>query len=179
MAQQYPWYEVTDDRIVLQGDLLQGCPILDPSVEMLGGGEGLSEQFYTPLRTYNVVIMSQSCDLIAGKIELVLLCPYSFLEKMTEENPELREPKLREKIRRGEVFGYHMLNKCDDDAFHDDFLVVDFRSVFSLPLAFLKDFVSRSPKRLRLLPPYREHLSQAFARFFMRVGLPTEISRFA
>ena len=29
--------------------------------------------------------------------------------------------------------------------------------------------------RKRLLPPYREHLSQSFARYFMRVGLPTDI----
>jgi hypothetical protein len=28
---------------------------------------------------------------------------------------------------------------------------------------------------LRLCPPYREHLAQAFARFFMRVGLPIPI----
>ncbi len=26
--------------------------------------------------------------------------------------------------------------------------------------------------RVRLLSPYKEHLSQAFARYFMRVGLP-------
>jgi len=26
-------------------------------------------------------------------------------------------------------------------------------------------------------PPYREHLSQAFARFFMRVGLPIPIEK--
>lgn len=28
---------------------------------------------------------------------------------------------------------------------------------------------------LRLHPPYREHLSQAFARFFLRVGLAGDI----
>ena len=171
--------------MLLQGDLLQGCPILQPSVEileasveMLGGDEGRGEQSDIPLETYDVVVMSQSCDIIAEKIRLVLLCPYFPLEKMTEGNPDLRDPELREKIRRGEVFGYHMLNKCDDAAFHDDHLVVDFRSVFSLPLEFLRNFVLLSSKRLRLLPPYREHLSQAFARFFMRVGLPTEIPRF-
>lgn len=30
-------------------------------------------------------------------------------------------------------------------------------------------------EHLRLLPPYREHLSQAFARYFMRVGLPQDL----
>ncbi len=34
------------------------------------------------------------------------------------------------------------------------------------------------PSRLRLLPPYREHLAQGFARFFMRVGLPVDIPAF-
>jgi hypothetical protein len=31
---------------------------------------------------------------------------------------------------------------------------------------------------IRLLPPYREHLAQAFARFFMRVALPVDIPDF-
>jgi len=31
---------------------------------------------------------------------------------------------------------------------------------------------------LRLLSPYKEHLSQSFARFFMRVGLPIDIDPF-
>ena len=33
----------------------------------------------------------------------------------------------------------------------------------------------RLGNRLRLCPPYREHLAQSFARFFMRVGLPIDI----
>ena len=54
--------------------------------------------------------------------------------------------------------------------------VVDFHEVFSLPVHFLELWLSRGGnRRLRLLPPYREHLSQAFARFFMRVGLPVDI----
>jgi hypothetical protein len=35
--------------------------------------------------------------------------------------------------------------------------------------------VEKLGNRLRLCPPYREHLAQAFARFFMRVGLPSDI----
>ena len=56
--------------------------------------------------------------------------------------------------------------------------IVDFiTKSFSLPRAFLERFLAeRGVPRLRLLPPYREHLSQAFARFFMRVGLPTPVA---
>jgi hypothetical protein len=55
--------------------------------------------------------------------------------------------------------------------------IVDFHEVFSIPLDFLQAWIrSKNTNRLRLLPPYREHLSQAFARFFMRVGLPNDIN---
>ncbi len=54
--------------------------------------------------------------------------------------------------------------------------VVDFHDIFTLPRAFLESLlIERQLPWLRLLPPYREHLSQAFARFFMRVGLPQPI----
>ena len=56
--------------------------------------------------------------------------------------------------------------------------VVDFRRVYSLPLTFVCQVAARTGQRLRLLPPYREHLSQAFARDFMRVGLPQDIPPF-
>jgi hypothetical protein len=36
---------------------------------------------------------------------------------------------------------------------------------------------ARNQVRPQLLPPYREHLSQSFARFFMRVGLPIPVTK--
>ncbi len=46
------------------------------------------------------------------------------------------------------------------------------------PISFLESLIEkRGIPRFRLLPPYREHLSQAFARFFMRVGLPIPIEK--
>jgi hypothetical protein len=54
--------------------------------------------------------------------------------------------------------------------------VVDFRNVYGVHIENLKIIAEKIPERLRLLPPYREHLSQAFARYFMRVGLPQDIN---
>jgi len=76
------------------------------------------------------------------------------------------------------MVGFHVLNKCDLEGFRRDFRVVDFRRVHSLPLDFVRNMAIQSGDRIRLLPPYREHLSQAFARFFMRVGLPVDIPEF-
>lgn len=57
-----------------------------------------------------------------------------------------------------------------------DHRIVDFHGVYTAPREFLESWNRRRAQpRLRLLSPYREHLSQAFARFFMRVGLPVAI----
>ncbi len=45
----------------------------------------------------------------------------------------------------------------------------------SLPYGYLASYASRLQNRWRLQSPFLEHFSQAFARFFMRVGLPAAI----
>jgi hypothetical protein len=60
-----------------------------------------------------------------------------------------------------------------------DYSLVDLGSLFSLPTGLVRDLAERQGQRSRLNPPYREHLAQAFARFFMRVGLPVDIPKFA
>lgn len=45
----------------------------------------------------------------------------------------------------------------------------------TIPMQLAKEIAKQNSPRLRLCPPYREHLSQSFARFFMRVGLPINI----
>jgi hypothetical protein len=56
--------------------------------------------------------------------------------------------------------------------------VADFHTLYGVPIESLREVACKCKKRVRLLPPYREHLSQALARFFMRVGLPTNIPSF-
>jgi len=122
--------------------------------------------------------MSQSCDLAAKKLDLVLVCPHWSLLEIGEENQHFASEKGKEDLRRGNIPGYHLLNKCDIPGQERDFRVVDFRTAYAVPLAFLCELLAKRGDRLRLLPPYREHLAQAFARFFMRVGLPVDIPPF-
>lgn len=71
-----------------------------------------------------------------------------------------------------------MLNQCSVTGFvSNEVGIVSFRQVFSVPMDYLRAHAKKRP-RLRLLPPYREQLAQAFARYFMRVGLPVDISPF-
>jgi len=69
-----------------------------------------------------------------------------------------------------------LLNRSNLISPQMDLRIVDCGKVFCLPLPFIQELAVRQSPRLRLRSPYREHLSQAFARFFMRVGLPQDIN---
>lgn len=133
--------------------------------------------------------MTQACDLEQGKIQYVILCPHYAMnvhreQWETEKRQRLQNPTDKawntymEDMRQGKIWSLSMLDDYNGDDIQMNIRIVDFREVFSLPRSFLEGWLSHQDKRLRLLPPYREHLSQAFARFFMRIGLPIDISRF-
>jgi len=164
-----------------QGDLFEACPVfaigLPFSFEQYRTA-GASAPFDVLER--DVITITQSCDLAKeySKVQEALLCPVWDLEKFSEKNEYVRQMKSREDIRQGKQPGYHMLNACDLPDFERSIRLVDFHRVFSMPLEFMHGLAQARGKRLRLLPPYREHLGQAFARYFMRVGLPVDIPSF-
>jgi hypothetical protein len=73
---------------------------------------------------------------------------------------------------------FHLLNECRLPGHKQDFALIDFHVLFALTVPLAREFANQAGDRLRLLPPYRDHLSQAFARLFMRVGLPADIPPF-
>lgn len=172
--EKYPWYEIAKgDDCPLQGDFLDDCPIITSPPEIIEKNDVIIDVI-----KYNVIVMSQSCDILEKKLDLVLVCPVWPLEEVGKRESYYRSKEGKEALRRGNVVGYHLLNICEIEDFKRDFQIVDFRNVFGVPIDILFNVAKRKEKRLCLLPPYREHLSQAFARFFMRVGLPTDIPAF-
>ncbi|MFX0100458.1 MAG: hypothetical protein ACFFCS_12870 [Candidatus Hodarchaeota archaeon] len=171
----YSWYSIVKKEDGLeQGDFIINCPIMEPVHDIQ------QKTTMTNYIEYDVVVMSQSCDLQNKKLDLVLVCPFWPMKVIEEHNSWFKSKKSKEKLRKGNQPNYHLLNKPDleEIEIENDFLVVDFRSVFSVPYNFLVEYIAKIPKRMRLLPPYKEHLSQSFARFFMRVGLPVDIEPF-
>jgi hypothetical protein len=174
MAQVYDWYEIVDtDANLSQGDFINECPIIVPTPNKLG------EVQDAEVKNYNVIVISQSCDLEFKKVDLVLVCPYWELSQFEKMNNFYKSTEGKESLRRGYLPGYHLLNEIAIEGYEMGYLVVDFRNVYGVPFDFLRDLAKRKGKRIRLLPPYREHLSQSFARFFMRVGLPVDIPKFS
>ena len=111
----------------------------------------------------------------AGKTSHVLLCAIWRLSDIPAGH-HLASPKGLEEARRGNIPGFHLLGACTHAELPEAARLVDFRRTWSLPLDYLRQKADKL--HLRLLPPYREHLSQAFARYFMRIGLPSDIPPF-
>jgi hypothetical protein len=173
---RYPWYETVSGSILDQGDIIEKCPVLIP-VNPDDIDEVASEA--TPdaeVLVARMVVLTQACDLEHAKVESVVLCPAWTLEELGEQVPDLKHKKQMEKLRTGERPAYHMLAAYPD--LGQPVLVVDFHRLFTTPKGFLTKLANRRGNRARLLPPYREHLSQSFARYFMRVGLPVDIPPF-
>lgn len=171
----YKWYiEIINSNIIEQGDLIIDCPIIIPPPKIEEGDEPEIE-----IREVNSIILSQTCDLINNKIEIVLVCPYYNLKEFIDNTPENQKSKKAidkniDNLKKGHLPGYHLLNK-NLELNINDYLVVDFRNVYGVEINNLRSIAERNNHRIRLLPPYREHLSQSFARYFMRVGLPQDI----
>lgn len=170
----YPWYSnVPSTEPLQQGDFVLNCQIVQPTAEAQQTGQTLRAD----IAEYDVIVMSQSCDLALEKIELVLVCPFYSLTALGSIAPDFKSIAKKENLKKGQVVAMHLLDKISING-AEDHLVVDFKSVYAVPLKFLKQIIVSRGSRIRLLPPYREHLSQAFARFFMRVGLPEKMMPF-
>jgi len=177
---EYPWYDKVTGDDIQQGDILESCPVLIlPSELSFDSPSRRSQVYEIPFEARDVIVMSQTCDMVKGeeKIPEVLLCAVWKKSDLVAGN-FMSTRKDWEEVRKGRTPGFHVLNRCDLPEFKRDFSLVDFRRVHSLPLDLTRNIAVRLGQRIRLLPPYREHLSQAFARFFMRVGLPVNIPPF-
>ncbi len=173
MTENYPWYTTVVDATLRQGDIFFDCSVLVPKGEFSEVEGNLKVKALAV--DYDVIVMSQSCDLEQDNLELVLVCPHWPFSALAAKFDHFKSSKGKEALQRGHLPGYHLINRHEVAGPLPEPRVVDFRNVYGIPLDYLKNLCEGTGDRLRLLPPYREHLSQAFARFFMRVGLPVQV----
>ena len=187
------WYEAVDANVELsQGDIILNCPV----VRWASKPDEVSKQ--TEIETLrslvevaeiDLVVITQGCDLENKKVNNVILCPHFALSQYQEnweqamnnmkQNPTAKAwGRYCDDIKNGYIWNLSMLNEGEIGDLKLTHRIVDFHDVYTLPRTFLESFLqNKQQSRLRLRPPYREHLSQAFARFFMRVGLPTGVKK--
>jgi hypothetical protein len=132
MTEPYPWYGTASGEPLEQGDFLRSCPNYQ-----------IDTQGRIGVATADVILLSHSCDLANDKLEVVQVCPHWPLELLATRVEFLRSRRGREELRRGKLTGYHLLNRCDQTGFERDFVVVDFRSVYGVSLAPLKELAKQ------------------------------------
>ena len=175
---EYLWYElIKDSDEISQGDILYHCPVpfLNSSLDITSGAIIEAEMKYI-----DGIIMTQACDLANGKVQNVVLCTVdnvsNFKLQMQNQNKNAKEIQNQVKhIINGNQPAFHIINMYESKELKQEHLLISFKDLFSIPVSVAKQVAKTNKNRLRLCPRYREHLSQAFARYFMRVGLPNNI----
>jgi hypothetical protein len=166
-----PFWISTEGSALAQGDYLPDClvPVLPPSFGPNSRSADLT------IHTVDLIVVTQSCDLANAKVGHTALCSIYSLKAFETVNPAFSKKGAWEEVRKGRREGLHLLASPTTPDNGREALVVDFREVISLPFAYLTQHAVSLGPRWRLDSPFLEHFSQAFARFFMRVGLPSAV----
>lgn len=175
------WYQVVQEAALLQGDILLRCPVIVIAAE-LSWPRPADTPMDVDIEEMDLIVMTQSCDLGNNKVEGVLLAqvtawPQVVSAEVQKGNPYIQSRHFRNQLIEGNIPGLSLLHKREQEPALS-WSVVDFRRLFTLSKGFLNSFAASLGPRLRLRSPYREHMAQAFARYFMRVGLPHDARAF-
>ena len=136
------------------------------------------EEYLVPVTYCDLIVIMQSCDLENKKVTIVALCPIHTTLEFQEQNPSFAKRGRWENVRKGRQPELHMPGSASDPSDNRSALVVDSGRIIGLPIAYLVRHAVKLGERNRFVSPFWEHFSQAFARFFMRVGLPSSIPPF-
>lgn len=196
MTQEYPWYEVVPETEEFeQGDFIDDCEIFIPSYashKVVTIIDPEMQELYAQgiIRTYDTVIVSQSCTLENGRADdYVILCPRRPYSEYVDEylakgqGVKTREQIMKainanlEAIRLSRSYQYCLLNESRLDV-TCELQIVDFGVMFSIPYNVIRHIAKSSGPRLRLLSPYKEHLAHSFGHYYTRVALPKSIESF-
>jgi len=177
-----PFWACINEAALRQGDLLPGCwvPVFpaDFAVSTVATRIVHADQA-------DLIVMTQSCDLEQGNASLVALCPIWPISVFEEAQTSLGRNKSAKawrdywnNVRKGRSPTLHLIASPTPPNEARTALLVDFRAIYSLPADYLTRHARELGDRWRLRSPFLEHFSQAFARSFMRVGLPSSVPEF-
>ena len=167
------WYEIVEGCDLQQGDIVTDCPVFFPVFKAETEGDDLWD---FDSATFDLVILTQSCDLEGAKVDNVVLCPLaSYAHVRDDGNHPLSSAKMFKRAIENREPAFFVLAGFEDEGLGREPSVVAFRQVYTLPLEFISKAVAERGPRLRLRSPYREALALRFGSFFQRVGLPYDV----
>lgn len=169
---------------VQQGLILPEFPVPDYSrVDYAMLASDGNEELPVEIKTNDLIVMTQACDLENDKVKNVTLCRvYTLREYLIEASlSKNKAASLIDGLNSGRVTNMCLLNRPADNLYEsafEDYLVVKFDESVNFPIEIVRQRVSNETNDMMvLLPPYREALSQSYGIFYMRVGNPINIPR--
>ena len=178
---KYNWYsEINESDDITQGDIFINFPVLKTKnySDIINSGNIEDFELDIEVEYIDCIVLTQPCDIAQAKPELenIILCRIHDIINTGFDKNKLWE------CAQGKRPQFYILNKNDEykDEFNEsgfNFHIVNFNLIEKVPINALKKYANTCNSRLRLLAPYREHLSQAFAKYFMRIGLPSDINK--
>lgn len=177
-----PFWTAVHEASLRQGDWLPGCWIPTFPDDFATNTESTR---VIPADQADLIVITQTCDLEHAKTTLIALCPVWSIPDFEQAQAVQGRGKSTKgwqdfwnNVRKGRSPTLHLLASPTTPAEARAALLVDFRAIYSLPSGYLTRHAGRLGDRWRLRSPYLEHFSQAFARSFMRVGLPSSVPEF-
>lgn len=161
------WYEAVQGSELQQGDILPNYPLVRAYIVQPADGKPDS---YVAERY--VIILTQTCDILKDTQETVLVAEVEDYDTLCRTSyPHASSDGYRKKLIENAEISLFLLHEHKKEPLLP-WSTVSFRDLHVSPKSDLRLFAQPLGLRLRLRSPYKEHLSQSFARFIMRVGLP-------
>ena len=177
-----PFWTSIREAALRQGNLLTGCWIPEFPADFADQTDAAR---IIQADQADLIVITQSCDLEHGKVSLVAMCPVwslaAFEKAQASQGRSKSVQAWREywnNVRKGRSATLHLLASPTAPTESRAALLVDFRAIFSLPFDYLTRHAGQLGDRCLLRSRFQEHISQAFARSFMRVGLPSSVPEF-
>ncbi len=148
-----------------QGDIIEGCPILELTEYDLDGKRPLA----TTYALQRIVVLTQTCDLANAKTRLVFVAVVLDAQSLIAQQM-LKAADIRGPVRAGRVYGWYFLPKNADLELPE--MIVDLRQLQTVRFDLLTALCQRGQRKARVQPLYREHLAKHFADTYSRIGLP-------
>jgi hypothetical protein len=160
------WFEHCDELV--QGTVLRGVRVFEESVE------STPDQPNVAVRFIDAVVLTQSCDIPKpAQTRLLVAEVHRYRDVAAERGGMFRGKAYRKQLVDGLAVAEFVIPPAD--SMFDDWSIVNFRELYTVDRDSVLDV---KDEFMALASPYREHLGQAFARFMMRVGLPTGLDEF-
>src|SRR5690349_2653026 len=140
-----PFWVRVNEAALRQGDYVPHClvPVFSPDWTATGTQEVAADD-------YDLILLTQSCDLEQQKVRLVAACPIYSIAEFEAANPAFARKGRWNEVLKGRVEGLHLLAAPNDPANNREALVVDFREIYSLPFDYFAARAAQLGPRWRL-----------------------------